>query len=320
MYNKKHTERRKQIAKILNSWRKKHLWGAVAKEMNISKRVVQRALMASSAYKNSIHRKNYYRHDYNKEQLKIKNSKYRNRIALYFKLWMQWRSVKEVAIKLGTSYGIIAKMLNKSMVYKCRKKYSQSEKEYATTWSKKIWAINLLGGKCQKCQNDDVLVLEFHHCNEDKEIGISNLIRKDKRAAKKDHKYFKKETLKCQLLCRNCHQEIHHPFPNNAETKQELLKLNGRNECIKCGYSKNISCLDFHHIDRHDKEFNISLISDPRRLNNSLKRFLKEIKKCHVYCCNCHQKEHIKIDKFANLKLLIDIKTRLLDCDYVPRF
>ena len=78
-------------------------------------------------------------------------------------------------------------------------KLSKANVDYISRIAKRIKAINLLGGKCNKCQSDDIFILEFHHKKKNKERDISNLRGKwDK---------IEKEVKKCELLCRNCHFE-----------------------------------------------------------------------------------------------------------------
>ena len=78
---------------------------------------------------------------------------------------------------------------------------SKIDSEYIRKQAKRIKAINILGGKCKKCGEDRHWLLDFHHIR-DKEKPISKM------------KYYrwsmmKKEILKCELLCANCHGEIH---------------------------------------------------------------------------------------------------------------
>lgn len=56
-------------------------------------------------------------------------------------------------------------------------------------------------------------------------------------------------------------------------------------ECLLCN-ENNGCCLDFHHVDDNDKEFNITNIYKNK---NKLK---KELNKCVVLCANCHRKLH----------------------------
>ena len=77
--------------------------------------------------------------------------------------------------------------------------------DYILRWAKKIRAINLLGGKCDCCGKDDILILTFHHENpEKKDKDISSIL------------YYRwgiieKEINKCRLLCRNCHRKYIFP-------------------------------------------------------------------------------------------------------------
>ncbi len=59
--------------------------------------------------------------------------------------------------------------------------------------------INLLGGKCQKCES--VEWLQFDHIDrKTKKINITNFLLRSLVKSKK-------ELEKCQLLCRDCHRE-----------------------------------------------------------------------------------------------------------------
>ena len=66
----------------------------------------------------------------------------------------------------------------------------------------------------------------------------------------------------------------------------KTLKLN----CKNCGESDQ-ACLDFHHRNPKEKDFNVS-----RGLEFSRKTILKEIAKCDVLCSNCHRKLHSRGD------------------------
>ena len=70
--------------------------------------------------------------------------------------------------------------------------------------SMKKQAIKLLGGKCSICGYDRCIdALEFHHENpQEKEfkLGSGNTM---------SWREYKAESLKCKLVCSNCHKEIH---------------------------------------------------------------------------------------------------------------
>lgn len=69
----------------------------------------------------------------------------------------------------------------------------------------KIAAIMYLGGKCLKCGDNNIAVLEFHHCddkNGKKEFTIGNQINIS-------WERIKRELDKCILLCHTCHTKEH---------------------------------------------------------------------------------------------------------------
>ena len=77
------------------------------------------------------------------------------------------------------------------------------------------------GGKCEKCSYDkNIAALQFHHRNpEDKSFTL------DARTieCKSDEEVIE-EFNKCDLLCANCHMELHHPelIMDNYQKFKEL--------------------------------------------------------------------------------------------------
>ena len=64
--------------------------------------------------------------------------------------------------------------------------------------------IDLLGGKCSKCNyNKCDQALDFHHNKGEKEGHLSTLIKNSSKEK------VLKEIKKCILLCANCHREVH---------------------------------------------------------------------------------------------------------------
>lgn len=60
-------------------------------------------------------------------------------------------------------------------------------------------------------------------------------------------------------------------------------------KCARCGYNKNHSALNFHHIDPQTKKFQI----DVRKCNNTkMSVLIEEANKCELLCANCHMEEH----------------------------
>lgn len=165
---------------------------------------------------------------------------------------------------------------------------------YALIWAKKIRGIKMLGGKCSKCGNDNIFVLEFHHLC-DKNFGI-NKIRNGRWSL------LEKEMKKCVLLCANCHSELHYIESRGSKLKDDiLLELSIEPKCKKCGYrGDNLKSLCFHH--RGEKMFDVSTAL-ARKVNDcSVQDIIDEIQKCDILCRNCHMIEHGNRDKFEKVK------------------
>jgi hypothetical protein len=75
-------------------------------------------------------------------------------------------------------------------------------------------------------------------------------------------------------------------------TKIKLVTMFG-GKCIRCGYSKCIAALEFHHTDPSKKEFGLSV----RGLTRFFDKLVEEAKKCELICANCHAEEHFKKGK-----------------------
>jgi hypothetical protein len=58
--------------------------------------------------------------------------------------------------------------------------------------------------------------------------------------------------------------------------------------CVKCGYDRCISALEFHHLDPAQKEFTIAINAQTR----SWQTLVNELDKCILVCCRCHREIH----------------------------
>ncbi len=68
--------------------------------------------------------------------------------------------------------------------------------------------------------------------------------------------------------------------------KQDYLwEYKCNNKCANC-IENDPACLDFHHKNPEDKEFQLS------KANHSIENIKKEIEKCILLCANCHRKLH----------------------------
>ena len=76
------------------------------------------------------------------------------------------------------------------------------------------------------------------------------------------------------------------------DRKLKLILYKG-GKCQRCGYNKYPECLTFHHRNVEEKSFNIS-----GRHCYKFESLIKEVDKCDLLCCLCHNEEHAhnKID------------------------
>ncbi len=164
----------------------------------------------------------------------------------------------------------------------------------------KYKCIQHLGGKCCQCGTDNIHVLSFHHKNPDKKefklsgkfsSKLSNII---------------KEIEKCELICHNCHRELHKKIKisNGTDARRKckliFLKYKGTECCGECGYNKYKGALEFHHCN--DKDYSINSftsfhITSLNTLNENIV-ITNELDKCEVLCTNCHILKHTNLKKY----------------------
>lgn len=103
--------------------------------------------------------------------------------------------------------------MSEKRLYRDRRAYLISAVQKRRKTIRKM-AIELAGGRCQKCGYDKCMeALEFHHAGgDDKAFSISD------RGHSRSWDRVKSEIAKCDLLCANCHREAH------VEGKQKIRK------------------------------------------------------------------------------------------------
>lgn len=70
------------------------------------------------------------------------------------------------------------------------------------------------------------------------------------------------------------------------DRKHKAIELKG-GACTVCGYNKNYSALEFHHLDPKEKEL------DWKKLRQvKWSTVIEELKKCTLLCSNCHREVH----------------------------
>src|SRR5574343_879235 len=84
-----------------------------------------------------------------------------------------------------------------------------------------------------------------------------------------------------------------------------IITLGGK--CANHGYCKNISAMEFHHLDKNEKEFQL----DTRKFANTTPEKLKlELAKCSILCSNCHKEIHHPELTFSYVKDLTEISSK----------
>ena len=190
---------------------------------------------------------------------------------------------------------LIVYIKNKSSIMK----FDKTTSALILRWAKKIKAINILGGRCEICGSKNIFHLVFHHINSiEKENTINGL---------KNYRWsiIEKDLEKCQLLCANCHKELHfkQDFSNcksrdtikRRYNKEILLELKGCN-CNICGYNKNNQALSFHHIG--EKSFIFNAFRNEINIYEMQEYIKTELDNCIILCHNCHIEEHCDKDFF----------------------
>ena len=80
---------------------------------------------------------------------------------------------------------------------------------------------NELGGKCKKCNESRLHVLDFHHLEENsKRTTVSELVQR----FGNNNPLIKQEVEKCILLCSNCHRDFHYLEKRDSIVIEEFLK------------------------------------------------------------------------------------------------
>ena len=85
--------------------------------------------------------------------------------------------------------------------------------------------------------------------------------------------------------CKRCTNEQ----TTTRKTKLKMLCVDYKGgKCVKCGYSRCIAALEFHHRDNKKKKFTISQYKSAT-ITDELRAELDE---CDLHCANCHRELH----------------------------
>ena len=90
-----------------------------------------------------------------------------------------------------------------------------------------------------------------------------------------------------------------------TQKKKKLLAIEAfGGKCCICDYNKCPEALDFHHLDKNEKEEKPSYII----MRWSFEKAKKELEKCILVCSNCHREIHAVEKNGISLDLKIYIK------------
>lgn len=95
-----------------------------------------------------------------------------------------------------------------------------------------------------------------------------------------------------RFICMRCRQDR----VNRRRRKLKAMAVEYKGgACGKCGYSRCISALEFHHVDPSQKDFAISTTGSTRAWS----KIQKELDKCILVCSNCHREIHEELGSVA---------------------
>lgn len=104
----------------------------------------------------------------------------------------------------------------------------------------------------------------------------------------------------CSSSCGNCYRVD----LRRREMRWRLVQMHG-GRCARCGYSKCIDALEFHHRDPTTKSFSIA-----SGLTPAFEVLLKEAQKCDLVCANCHREEEASPFAMRWLVVIERVKSR----------
>ena len=93
------------------------------------------------------------------------------------------------------------------------------------------------------------------------------------------------ETKPVRFRCIQCRRIDTKKYKDRLKIK--ALEYKG-GSCNRCGYSKCIQALEFHHTEPHEKDFGFSGFAH----RFPWAKVLAELDKCLLLCSNCHKEEH----------------------------
>ena len=108
---------------------------------------------------------------------------------------------------------------------------------------------------------------------------------------KKREEFYARRGAQCSSsYCKICTNE--QTIERQHTLKKMAVEYKG-GSCVKCGYNKCLRALDFHHLDKNEKDFNIG----QKKYTSLSEKVRQELDKCILVCSNCHREIHDELDK-----------------------
>lgn len=118
-----------------------------------------------------------------------------------------------------------------------------------------------------------------------KEYGETRYCPRCKKDCYTNNFYKRRGKENSSVYCKTC--TSNQTLERTRAMKQVMVKYKG-GCCVKCGYTKSINALEFHHIDPSKKDFTLSKLKQ-NKFDDKIKN---ELDKCILVCANCHREIH----------------------------
>jgi hypothetical protein len=167
----------------------------------------------------------------------------------------------------------------------------------SASYNNKIYKKRSPEGSCKQCSRPTTTSRVFCSTScrkkheQDAVDSIENKVcPKCKQIKPADEFYIQKRKLavRYSCYCKGCHNKQNYNRKLNLK-KQCLLYKGGK--CEKCGYCKNLSALEFHHLDPTKKDFAIAELQSTS-FEKHREKIVSELDKCILVCANCHRELH----------------------------
>ena len=127
--------------------------------------------------------------------------------------------------------------------------------------------------KCNRCKEEKSL--ECFSKNSTRKDGLCNFCKECSNKYKKKH------------YAQNRSDYIAKAKANRDKVVEWFREYKSQLACEICG-ENHPATLDFHHLDSEEKDRGLAELAR----TSSKQRVLEEMKKCVVWCSNCHRKHH----------------------------